>query len=81
PHPTDRRTTLAEITDDGRSVVEEATQAVTAASFAMDGLSERELEQLIRLLRKLRLSAGDFEASSEVVRGEAPPTKPERSEE
>ena len=28
----------------------------------MDGLSERELEQLIRLLRKLRFSAGDFEA-------------------
>ena len=61
PHPTDRRTTLAEITDAGRGVVEEATQAVTEAAFAMDGLSERELEQLIRLLRKLRFSAGDFE--------------------
>ena len=62
PHPTDRRTTLAEITDQGRKVVEEATKAVTEVSFAMDGLSEREIEQLIRLLRKLRLSAGDFEA-------------------
>ena len=61
PHPTDRRTTLAEITDHGRRVVEEATRAVTAASFAMDGLTGRELEQLMRLLRKLRLSAGDFE--------------------
>ena len=61
PHPTDRRTTLAEITEEGRAVVEEATKAVTAVAFAMDGLSERELEQLIRLLRKLRLSAGDFE--------------------
>ena len=81
PHPTDRRTTLAEITDDGRQVVEEATKAVTEVTFAMDGLTEGELEELIRLLRKLRLSAGDFEASSEVVRGEAPPTKPERSEE
>ena len=60
-HPTDRRTTLAEITDEGRRVVEEATRAVTAVTYAMDGLSERELEQLIRLLRKLRLSAGDFE--------------------
>jgi DNA-binding MarR family transcriptional regulator len=81
PHPTDRRTTLAEITDDGRQVVEEATKAVTEVTFAMDGLTEGELEELIRLLRKLRLSAGDFEASSEVVRGEALPTKPERSEE
>ena len=62
PHPTDRRTTLAEITDPGRAVVEEATKAVTEVAFAMDGLTERELEQLIRLLRKLRLSAGDFEA-------------------
>ncbi|HLF40022.1 MAG TPA: MarR family transcriptional regulator [Acidimicrobiia bacterium] len=61
PHPTDRRTTLAEITEGGRSVVDDATKAVTAASFAMDGLTERELEQLIRLLRKLRLSAGDFD--------------------
>ena len=62
PHPTDRRTTLAEITDEGREVVEDATRAVTEASFAMDGLSEREVEQLIRLLRKLRFAAGDFEA-------------------
>jgi DNA-binding MarR family transcriptional regulator len=61
-HPTDRRTTLAEITDEGREVVEEATRAVTEVSFAMDGLSERETEQLIRLLRKLRFSAGDFVA-------------------
>ena len=60
-HPTDRRTTLAEITDDGRRVVQEATKAVTEVAFAMDGLTERELEQLIRLLRKLRLAAGDFE--------------------
>jgi hypothetical protein len=29
----------------------------------MDGLTERELEQLIRLLRKLRLAAGDFDAA------------------
>ncbi|MGH8991572.1 MAG: MarR family winged helix-turn-helix transcriptional regulator [Acidimicrobiia bacterium] len=61
PHTTDRRTTLAEITDDGRDVVNEATRAVTAVSFALDGLSAKELEQLTRLLRRLRLSAGDFE--------------------
>jgi DNA-binding MarR family transcriptional regulator len=60
-HPTDRRTTLGEITDAGRAVVEEATRAVTEVSFAMDGLTDHELEHLILLLRKLRLSAGDFE--------------------
>src|ERR1044072_6890941 len=47
PHPPDRRTPLAEITDEGREVVEEAPRAVTEAAFAMGGLSERELEQLI----------------------------------
>jgi DNA-binding MarR family transcriptional regulator len=60
-HPKDRRTTLAEITDAGRAVVEEATRSVTGMSFAMDGLSPRELEQLTRLLRRLRLSVGDFD--------------------
>jgi len=60
-HPTDRRTTLAEITDAGRAVVEEATRAVTEVSFAMDGLDDEEIELLILLLRKLRLAAGDFE--------------------
>ena len=60
PHATDRRTTLAEITDEGRERVEEATRSVTAAQFAMDGLTAGELEQLFGLLRRLRFSAGDF---------------------
>jgi DNA-binding MarR family transcriptional regulator len=59
-HPTDRRTTLAEITDAGRAVVEEATRAVTEVSFAVNGLTDDETEQLILLLRKLRRAAGDF---------------------
>lgn len=66
-HPTDRRTTLAEITDEGREVVEQATEAVNAVAFALGGLSERELEQLIRLLRKLRLASGDFDEAALTV--------------
>ena len=61
PHPTDRRTTLCEITDEGREVVERATDAVTAEQLGISGLSERELQQLTRLLRKFRISAGDFQ--------------------
>lgn len=64
PHPTDRRTTLAEITDAGRAVMTEATRAVCSVAFAMDGLTADETEQLVVLLRKLRLSAGDFEERS-----------------
>jgi DNA-binding MarR family transcriptional regulator len=60
PHPTDRRTVLAQITEDGRQVVEKATEAVTSISFGVDGLTVAELDQLTDLLRKLRIAAGDF---------------------
>ena len=59
-HPTDRRTTLAEITPAGRQVALEATDAVNAKAFSAPGLSNRELQQLFGLLRKLRHNAGDF---------------------
>lgn len=52
-HPTDRRTTLADITEDGRRTVDKASEAVSATSFGMAALSERELEQLTGLLRKV----------------------------
>lgn len=60
-HPTDRRTTLAEITEPGREVVEQATAAVVATGFALEGLSEQDLESLTAILRKARVHAGDFE--------------------
>jgi DNA-binding MarR family transcriptional regulator len=60
PHPTDRRTVLAQITDDGRQVVEKATEAVTAIDFGMGALTVADLDRLTELLRKLRIAAGDF---------------------
>jgi DNA-binding MarR family transcriptional regulator len=61
PHPTDRRTTLAEITDKGREVVETATKAAAGdATLGMGGLSGPELDTITELLRKLRVHAGDF---------------------
>ena len=60
PHPTDRRTVLAQITDEGRQVVEKATEAVTAMDFGVDALTVAELDGLTDLLRKLRIAAGDF---------------------
>jgi DNA-binding MarR family transcriptional regulator len=60
PHPTDRRTVLAQITAYGRQVVEKATEAVSAIRFGVDGLTVAELDQLTYLLRKLRIAAGDF---------------------
>ena len=60
PHPTDRRTTLAEITTEGREVVAKATDALNQDAFLQTGLSDRELTDLFALLRKLRVAAGDF---------------------
>ena len=53
-HPTDGRTTLAAITPAGRRVVERATVVLNDEVFADIGLSDRECEQLFRLLRKIR---------------------------
>jgi DNA-binding MarR family transcriptional regulator len=61
-HPTDRRTTLCEITPDGRRLVDKATDAVTAVDLGISGLTDREVGQLTGLLGKLRRAAGDFDA-------------------
>jgi len=65
PHPTDRRTTLCEITDEGRELAEKATAAVTAVGLGITGLSDREVDQLFRLLAKMRRAAGDFVAAAD----------------
>jgi DNA-binding MarR family transcriptional regulator len=58
-HPTDRRGTLARITDDGRELAQRATQAVTEVRFGTD-LADTELEEMVALVRALRAGAGDL---------------------
>jgi DNA-binding MarR family transcriptional regulator len=65
PHPTDRRTTLAVITAEGRSHAEAATEAMHAVRFGIEGLGTRELEELTALLRRVRVAEGDFEEARE----------------
>jgi DNA-binding MarR family transcriptional regulator len=60
PHPTDRRATLARITPEGRALVAEATDAVNAVRFGVGVLDAHEMEEMVRLVRALRLSTGDF---------------------
>jgi DNA-binding MarR family transcriptional regulator len=60
PHPTDGRTTLAELTDEGRSLAGRATEAVNEVAFGLGRLSTGDLAHLVRIIRKLRLSVGDF---------------------
>ena len=60
PHPEDGRAVLAEITDRGRELVEEATKALLDADFGLDALDEAGLRALSGLLRPVRKAAGDF---------------------
>ncbi|RZS39000.1 DNA-binding MarR family transcriptional regulator [Herbihabitans rhizosphaerae] len=60
PHPTDRRTTLAEITDAGRQRQVEAARAVTDIDFGLRGLTTRQKSQLFDLLARVRKTSGDF---------------------
>jgi DNA-binding MarR family transcriptional regulator len=60
-HPTDRRTTLVEITDEGRARAESATSALMEAGFGLRGLDGEQTEQLTELITLLRHAAGDFQ--------------------
>jgi DNA-binding MarR family transcriptional regulator len=60
PHPTDGRTTLAEITPAGRDVARKATAELNASVFGATGLTPRQLDQVVDLLRRLRIAEGDF---------------------
>jgi DNA-binding MarR family transcriptional regulator len=60
PHPTDGRTTLAELTDEGRRLAADATEAVHRSEFGLTTLGEPELGDLVTVVRHLRLTTGDF---------------------
>ena len=60
PHESDRRATLAEVTDRGREVAVRATEELNEADFGLDALPREDLEELTRVLAKLRHDAGDF---------------------
>jgi DNA-binding MarR family transcriptional regulator len=60
PHPTDRRTTLAAITEDGREAARGATEVLNAAGFGLLPLAAEELDTITLLLRRVREDADDF---------------------
>lgn len=61
PHPTDRRATLATITDLGRRTAVAATEALHEIRFGTESLSRPELQSLTDLLREFRLAADEPE--------------------
>ena len=60
PHPTDRRTTLAEITDNGRRLSTAATRDLNRLRFGTAPLKRAELEAITTILERFRREAGDF---------------------
>jgi DNA-binding MarR family transcriptional regulator len=60
PNPSDGRGVLAAITAAGLDLVAAATADLTAAGFGMGGYDKNQLADVFRLLRQLRLAAGDF---------------------
>ena len=59
-HEHDRRAVLAEITDRGRAVAEEATRTLNAERFGTAPLDDAAAQQLFELLLPMRVEAGDF---------------------
>ena len=60
PHPTDRRATLAAMTEAGRETALAATERLNATVFCSPDLSGDSMKTLVSLLEDLRRSAGDF---------------------
>jgi DNA-binding MarR family transcriptional regulator len=60
PNPRDGRGTLAEITAEGRALVERATKDLMAAEFGVGEYDAAQLDEISGLLRGLRVAAGDF---------------------
>ncbi len=64
-HPTDKRTTLIALSETGRELAAEATEALNSRVFADSGFSDRDIGTLIRIFSKFRHEAGDFSAPGE----------------
>ncbi len=61
PHPSDGRTTLVELTPEGRTLAKNATAALNSAVFVQSEFGDDDVTQLIRILGDFRRNAGDFE--------------------
>ncbi|MDQ6753649.1 MAG: MarR family transcriptional regulator [Actinomycetota bacterium] len=60
PHPTDGRTTLIELSPEGRELARGATAALNAEVFGRPGFAHDDVETLIRIFGTFRRDAGDF---------------------
>src|SRR5882757_7875274 len=61
PHPTDRRTILAALTDEGRRVVTKAGEDLAGAQFGLTGVSDSLAQRLTGVLGQIRTKMGDVD--------------------
>jgi DNA-binding MarR family transcriptional regulator len=61
PHPTDGRSSLVEVTEEGRRLALKATGALNTEVFAQPGLDDKQVRALVRVLETLRRNAGDLD--------------------
>jgi DNA-binding MarR family transcriptional regulator len=61
PHPTDRRSTIAQMTPAGRVLTRQAIKLLNAELFRDLGLADGEIRLLIGLLMRMRRSWNDIE--------------------
>lgn len=59
PHPTDRRTVLAELTPAGHKAATKASAALAAVGFGLPGIDDETAERITEDLRRVRRSLGD----------------------
>lgn len=64
-HPTDGRTVLLVLTDEGRDLARNAAEALNEQLFATTGFSQRDITSLNRILERFRQKSGDFAAPLE----------------
>ncbi|MHA6758270.1 MarR family winged helix-turn-helix transcriptional regulator [Streptacidiphilus sp. PAMC 29251] len=60
PHPSDRRTILATLTDQGQDKVRQASAALAEVGFGLGGIDDEAADQLVLDLRSVREGLGDF---------------------
>ncbi|MGB4136248.1 MAG: MarR family transcriptional regulator [Microbacterium sp.] len=60
PHPHDGRAALLTLTDAGRALVGDATDALNSEVFADPGLSAQDASDLVSIVARMRKDAGDF---------------------
>ncbi len=67
PHASDRRMTLAQITDEGRSVAEQSAARINSVHNGLGEIPDATLDRLYELFKAFRQDAGDFRDAEETT--------------